>query len=70
MKEAEATAASMSQFPFDTVVNTLAPLIRTNPYPFLLGAIKMLTKLIESHPEEVTNDHLMCIMPGLIMVSY
>nr|XP_023016802.1 CLIP-associating protein 1 [Leptinotarsa decemlineata] len=69
MKEAEATAAAMIVCPFETVVSTLAPLIRTSPYPGLLGAIKMLTKLIEANPAEVTDDHLGKIMPGLIKGS-
>ncbi|XP_049819238.1 CLIP-associating protein isoform X3 [Aethina tumida] len=66
VKVAETTAAAMSVFPFNTVVNTLGPLIRTDPYPSVLGAIKMLTKLIEYNPNEVTDDHLEAIMPGLI----
>ncbi|KAJ8925598.1 hypothetical protein NQ315_009438 [Exocentrus adspersus] len=65
-KEAEATAAAMSVCPFNTIVSILAPLIRTNPYPSILGAIKMLTKMIETNPTEVTDDHLVQIMPGLI----
>lgn len=69
MKVAETTAAAMSVFPFNTVVNTLGPLIRTDPYPSVLGAIKMLTKLIEYNPNEVTDDHLEAIMPGLIKVK-
>ncbi|CAG9813465.1 unnamed protein product [Phaedon cochleariae] len=66
MKEAEATAAAMVVCPFETVVATLAPFIRTSPYPALLGAIKMLTKLIEANPNEVTDDHLTKIMTGLV----
>ncbi|KAG5871175.1 hypothetical protein JTB14_007902 [Gonioctena quinquepunctata] len=69
MKEAEATAAAMIVCPFETVVSTLAPLIRTSPYPALLGAIKMLTKLIEANPAQITDDHLGKIMPGLIKGS-
>ncbi|CAH0551193.1 unnamed protein product [Brassicogethes aeneus] len=66
VKEAESTAAAMNVFPFNTVVNILAPLIRTSPYPSLLGAIKMLTKLVETNPNDVTDEHLQNIMPGLI----
>lgn len=69
MKEAETTAASMCVFPFNTAIVTLAPLISTSQYPYLLGAIKMLTKLIEAHPTEVMDEHLMAVMPGLIKVS-
>ncbi|KAJ8951227.1 hypothetical protein NQ318_010255 [Aromia moschata] len=57
-REAETTAAAMSLCPFNTIVSTLAPLIRTSPYPSLLGAIKMLTKMIETNPTEVTDEHL------------
>ncbi|KAJ8972441.1 hypothetical protein NQ317_000032 [Molorchus minor] len=66
MKEAETTAAAMSVCPFNTIVNTLAPLIRTSPFPSILGAIKMLTKMIETNPTEVVDDHLVQVMPGLI----
>lgn len=69
MKEAEATAAAMCVFPFAVAVDTLAPLVRTSSYPYLLGAIKMLTKLIEAHPTEITTDHLYAVMPGLIKVG-
>lgn len=65
---AEQTAAAMSVCPFNSIVITLGPLIQTSPYPPLLGAIKMLTKLIETNPIEVTDDHLALIMPGLIKV--
>lgn len=67
---AETTAASMSVFPFNTVVNVLSPLIQTSTYPTILGAIKMLTKLIEMQPTEVIEDHLLNIVPGLIQVRY
>lgn len=67
IKEAETTAAAMNVFPFDKAVDTLAPLIRTSQY-HLMGAIKMLMKLVEAHPKEVTEDHLNAIMPGLIKV--
>ncbi|KAJ8928598.1 hypothetical protein NQ314_018804 [Rhamnusium bicolor] len=70
VKEAETTAAAMSVCPFNTIVSTLAPLIRTSPYPSILGAIKMLTKMIETNPTEVTDEHLIQIMPGLIKVLY
>ncbi|CAG9837434.1 unnamed protein product [Diabrotica balteata] len=66
MKEAEKTAAAMTVCPFESILSTLAPIIRTTSYPVLLGAIKMLAKLIEAHPDEVTDDHLAKIMPGLI----
>ncbi|CAH1986214.1 unnamed protein product [Acanthoscelides obtectus] len=66
VKEAEETAAAMSIGPFNTLVEILAPQIRTLSYPSLLGAIKMLTKLIEHNPKEVTDEHLRQIMPGLI----
>lgn len=66
---AEATAASMSVCPFDNIVTTLAPLIQTSSYPTVLGAIKMLTKLIETKPDDITDEHLASIMPGLIKVQ-
>ncbi|XP_050313911.1 CLIP-associating protein 1-A isoform X2 [Anthonomus grandis grandis] len=66
IREAEATAASMVVCPFDTIVSTLGPLIRTSPYPEDLGAIKMLTKLVEANPDEITDKHLEHIMPGII----
>ncbi|XP_030763288.1 CLIP-associating protein 1-B isoform X8 [Sitophilus oryzae] len=66
VKEAETTAAAMAVCPFDTVVYTLAPLIRTSPYPEDLGAIKMLTKLIEANPQQITDDHLLQVMPGIL----
>ncbi|XP_076259116.1 CLIP-associating protein isoform X30 [Rhynchophorus ferrugineus] len=66
VKEAETTAAAMAVCPFDTVVYTLAPLIRTSPYPEDLGAIKMLTKLIEANPNQITDEHLQQIMPGIL----
>nr|CAH7724241.1 unnamed protein product [Callosobruchus chinensis] len=66
VKEAEETASAMSVGPFATLVEILAPQIRTFSYPQLLGAIKMLTKLIECNPKEVTDEHLKQIMPGLI----
>lgn len=31
--------------------------------------MKMVTKIIDSHPDEVTDDHLMTIMPGLITIT-
>lgn len=58
----------MRLFPFNTAVETLAPLIRTSQYPYLLGAIKMLTALIDAHSQEVGQEHLQQIMPGLIKV--
>lgn len=60
----------MCVFPFNTVVNVLIPFIQTSPYPMIHGAIKMLTKLVEIHPEEVTDDHLLNIMPGLVKVAF
>ncbi|ENN80032.1 hypothetical protein YQE_03509, partial [Dendroctonus ponderosae] len=71
IKEAETTAAAMARCvsPFDTVVYTLAPLIRTSPYPEDLGALKMLTKLVEANPEQITDQHLKEIMPGILKVS-
>ncbi|CAH1123842.1 unnamed protein product [Ceutorhynchus assimilis] len=66
VKEAETTAAAMAVCPFDTVAYTLAPLIRTSPYPEDLGAIKMLTKLVEANPDQITDDHLRQIMPGIL----
>lgn len=69
VKEAELTAAAMTVCPFEAIVATVAPMISTSPYPALLGAIKMLTKLIEAHPDKITEEHLIKIMPGLIKVS-
>lgn len=70
IKEAETTAAAMARCvsPFDTVVYTLAPLIRTSPYPEDLGALKMLTKLVEANPQQITDQHLKEIMPGILKV--
>lgn len=67
---AEQTAAAMSVCPFNTTVMTLASWIQTNPDSQKLGAIKMLTKLIEANPDDVTDEHLGQIMPGLIKVCY
>lgn len=58
----------MSVCPFNVVVSTLAPIILTSPYPSILGAIKMLTKLVESNPHELKDEYLEQIMPGLIKV--
>lgn len=66
MKEAELTAAAMTVCPFEKIVETVAPIISTSHYPPLLGAIKMLAKLVEAHPDEVADEHLAKIMPGLI----
>ncbi|XP_045460920.1 CLIP-associating protein isoform X3 [Harmonia axyridis] len=66
VKMAEITAAAMSVCPFNVVVSTLAPIILTSPYPSVLGAIKMLTKLVESNPHELKDEYLEQIMPGLI----
>lgn len=66
---AEKTVAAMGVFPFNTVLNVLAPLLQTSQFPSLQGVIKMLTKMVEVHPTEVTDDHLKSIMPGLIKVS-
>ncbi|XP_056638130.1 CLIP-associating protein isoform X3 [Diorhabda sublineata] len=66
MKEAELTAAAMTVGPFEKIVETVAPIISTSHYPPLLGAIKMLAKLVEAHPNEVADEHLSKIMPGLI----
>lgn len=67
---AEQTAAAMSVFPFYSVVNVLSPLIQTSNSPITQGAIKMLTKLIDVHPDEVSDEHLAVIMPGLIKVTF
>lgn len=58
-----------SVFPFHSVLNILVPLIQTGLYPSLQGVIKTLTKIIEFHPDEVTDDDLKNIMPGLIKVT-
>lgn len=68
VKVAERTAVAMSIFPFDDVLNVLTPVIHTSGCPVLQGAIKMLTKFIEVHSKEVTDEHLSSIMPGLIKV--
>ncbi|XP_071053520.1 CLIP-associating protein isoform X4 [Onthophagus taurus] len=68
-KEAEVTAAAMSVFPFNLVVGVLTPLIQTSTYPKLQGAIKMLIKLIETHGNEITDEHLLQIMPGLVKTN-
>ncbi|XP_025829154.1 CLIP-associating protein isoform X2 [Agrilus planipennis] len=69
VKMAETAAASMNVFPFNTVVNVLSPLIQTGIGPTLTGAIKMLTKLVETNPDQVTDEHLEKIMPGLIKAN-
>ncbi|XP_066245678.1 CLIP-associating protein 1-A isoform X2 [Euwallacea similis] len=68
VKEAETTAAAMvnCSCSVDTVIYTLAPLIQTSPYPENLGAIKMLTKLVEANPQRITTKHLVQIMPGVL----
>lgn len=65
---AELTTTAMSVFPFHTVVNTLSPLVQTSSYPRIDGAMKMITRLIDQHPNELTDDHLTSLMPGLIKV--
>uniref|UniRef100_A0A1Y1LZC0 TOG domain-containing protein n=1 Tax=Photinus pyralis TaxID=7054 RepID=A0A1Y1LZC0_PHOPY len=69
VKAAELTAAAMSVFPFNAIISVLSPLIHTSACPTIQGAIKMLTKLIEVHPLEVTDDHLGSVMPGLIKAN-
>lgn len=69
VKVAEHTAAAMIVFPFNSVVSVLSPLIHTSTFPTIQGAIKMLTKLIEVHPTDVTDDHLASVMPGLIKAN-
>ncbi|CAG9860441.1 unnamed protein product [Phyllotreta striolata] len=66
VKEAELTAAAMVEGPFNSIIAIVAPMISTSSYPVLLGAIKMMTKIIEAHPTSVTEEHLSKIMPGLI----
>ncbi|XP_017770144.1 PREDICTED: CLIP-associating protein isoform X3 [Nicrophorus vespilloides] len=69
VKTADATAAAMSVFPFDTLVNTLSPLIQTSTYPKIDGSIKMLTKMIDVHQADITDEHLTIIMPGLVKAN-
>ncbi|KAK9739077.1 hypothetical protein QE152_g9289 [Popillia japonica] len=69
VKTAETTAAAMSVFPFTTVVCVLSPLIHTSSYPTIQGAIKMLTKMVEMHPDDVTDEHLALIMQGLVKAN-
>ncbi|KAF5301656.1 hypothetical protein FQA39_LY10703 [Lamprigera yunnana] len=69
VKAAEYTAAAMIAFPFNAVISVLSPVIHTSSCPTIQGAIKMLTKLIEVHPLEVTDDHLASVMPGLIKAN-
>ncbi|XP_065166997.1 CLIP-associating protein isoform X3 [Atheta coriaria] len=66
---AELTTTAMSVFPFHTVVNTLSPLVQTSSYPRIDGAMKMITRLIDQHPNELTDDHLTSLMPGLIKAN-
>lgn len=66
---AEDTTATMTVIDFSVIVKVLGPLIRTSSYPTILGAIKMLTKLIEMQPNKVMDDHLKLIVPGLITVK-
>lgn len=71
IKEAEATAAVMvncSACSADTIICTLAPLVQTSPYPENLGAIKMLTKIVEASPQKITDEHLKQIMVGVLKV--
>lgn len=67
---AESCAAAMAVCPFDLVVHVLLPIIEIKEYPKIQGAIKMLTKLVEYHSSEITDEHLKKIMPGLIQVSF
>lgn len=63
---AEQCAASMTTCPFDTVVGVLKPLITTSEFPLNQAGIKMMTKLVEQHSNEITDEHLQEIMPILI----
>lgn len=56
--------------PPDLVVRVLNPIIRTGDFPVNQAAIKMLTKVADSHPdnEKVVHEHLPDIMPGLLKV--
>lgn len=68
VRNAESCAAAMAVCPFDLIVKVLHPIVKTEPYPKNQAAIKMLTKLIEYHSNEITDKHLEVIMPGLIQV--
>lgn len=58
----------MTTCPFDTVVGVLKPLITTSEFPLNQAGIKMMTKLVEQHSNEITDEHLQEIMPILIQV--
>lgn len=69
MKAAEETAKAMSIVPFHRVINVLMALINTRDNS-PIASIKMLTKLVEAHADEVTDGHLKEIMPILIKVFH
>ncbi|XP_063217676.1 CLIP-associating protein 1-A isoform X5 [Bacillus rossius redtenbacheri] len=67
LRVAESCAATMGTvLPPDIVIRVLIPLITTGDYPVNQGAIKMMTKVVESHPREVIEPHVASVMPGLI----
>lgn len=68
-KAAEEVTAAMVAFPFNTVVNVLIPYVQTSRYPMIDAAIRMLTILVKSHPNEITDEHLAGILAGLLKVN-
>ncbi|XP_077994034.1 CLIP-associating protein 1-like isoform X4 [Glandiceps talaboti] len=62
----ETTATLANSIPPETCVRVLCPLIQTADFPVNLGAIKMLTKVVELFPKAEMHDMLPEIIPGLL----
>lgn len=52
----------------DMVIRILAPVITTADYPMNLGAVKMLTRLVEARGKDPVHRYLPDLMPGLVQV--
>lgn len=50
----------------DMVIRILAPVITTADYPMNLGAVKMLTRLVEARGKDPVQLYLPDLMPGLV----
>ncbi|XP_070536539.1 CLIP-associating protein 1-B-like isoform X15 [Ptychodera flava] len=62
----ETTATLANSIPPETCVRVLCPLIQTADFPVNLGAIKMLTKVVELFPKADLNEMLPEMIPGLL----
>ncbi|XP_075218993.1 CLIP-associating protein isoform X2 [Lycorma delicatula] len=66
-RSAEICAATIaSLLAPELVIRVLVPLITTGDYPVNLGAIKTLTKLVETRGRDPVQNYLPDLMPGLI----